>query len=97
MAYVETVDFEPTIANLHVRVEAGIYGVGTDEEWADLEELFLQEVSWDEDTGEAIRTGVEIEMDVSNLMVWKGKDKAPVSAWEELEEEALEMYHNGQW
>ena len=96
MAYVETVDFETTIANLHVRVEAGIYGVGTDEEWADLEVVYLQDFLWDEDTGEPIRKG-EIEMDVSNIMVWQGKDKADVSAWDELEAEALEMYHNGQW
>jgi len=99
MAYVETVDYNTFLVDLHVRVVAGIYGVDPDgvsyngEEWADLEAVYLQEVSWDEDTEESIRTGVEIEMDVSNLMVWKGKDEAPVSAWEELEDEALEEYY----
>ena len=91
------IDFETTIANLYVRVEANVHGDDDTEVWAEIEEVYVL-------SNTDARKHVSIEhheelasIDVGNLMVWKGKDNAPVFVTDELEAEAIEEYHNGQW
>ena len=91
------IDFETTIANLYVRVEANVHKSDHDEVWAEIEEVYVL-------SNTDARKHVSIEhheelasINIENLMVWKGKDNAPVFVTEELEAEAIEEYHNGQW
>ena len=97
------IDFETTIANLNVRVEAEIYGVGafvgrsTDEVGAEISGVYVLSNTSARKHVSADHHEELASIDVGNLMVWKGKDNAPVFVTEELEAEAIEEYHNGQW
>lgn len=91
------VDFETTIANLYVRVEAIVYKDSAKEVWAEIEEVYVLSNT---DARKHVSVDHHEELasiDVGNLMVWKGKDNAPVFVMDELEAEAIEEYCNGQW
>ena len=96
------IDFETTIANLYVKVEANVHipkGEYKDdhEVWAEIEEVYVLSNT---DARKHVSVDHHEELasiDVGNLMVWKGKDNAPVFVTDELEAEAIEEYHNGQW
>jgi len=91
------IDFETTIANLYVRVLANVHKADHDEVWAEIEEVYVLSNT---DARKHVSVDHHEELasiDVGNLMVWKGKDNAPVFVMDELEAEAIEEYCNGQW
>ena len=90
------IDFETTIANLYVRVLANVHKADH-EVWAEIEEVYVLSNT---DARKHVSVDHHEELasiDVGNLMVWKGKDNAPVFVMDELEAEAIEEYCNGQW